>query len=120
MIVFLGFNVWNTVENSQKFLPVSAGGSFLKALPSREFVGKDGRQHLFNGDMVSLRNAPSLVIELFRDLDAYAHILLSRTFNLDCGLLRQCARFSTTVFVKWHRSWYAYLNHTLASWLALF
>jgi hypothetical protein len=49
-------------------------------------VGKRIGENLFYGHVVSFSNAPSLLVQILRYLDAYAHNLLSRIFKISDGV----------------------------------
>lgn len=78
-VVILGLNVWNVIENSQKFLPVPASGPFLEPPPSCNMFAEGGSKNFVHRDVACFCYSKSLFVKLFRNLNTHAH---TRFFKL--------------------------------------
>ena len=70
-----------STSEQQEFLAISAGSSFVQALPSSELVRKGRGEDPFYRNRRSFCNGPGLVVQFVRFINAHSHILHSMDFE---------------------------------------
>ncbi len=72
--MYLGLNIWNLAENSQKLIAIATRSPLLHMLPSRKLFGKCIYEDVVHGDVMYLRHPACLFVDLVRNVDADAHM----------------------------------------------